>query len=483
MAETRYLKLKLSADLTADAKSNLLAIDALGAYTDRAEDGTLRLRSAEDVLIEPQSSDIGGNGQQGTVSIGTSAHSDITVDAYTLAFKIRSALSLINAVSSTPANPDFLKLAYSSVTGSGDRTLSLDLLNVDKQLTVSDSGRVAVTDAVGSNANITQLTGLTTALSVSQGGTGQTTTTLATRALLEGATSALYSEKPSQILSVNAAGTGLEWKAAGQGQVVTISANSPLAVSGTAADPVISISAATGSQNGYLTSADWTTFNNKADALPGGGTAGTFLRGDNTWSVVNTDNVSELAGATNKFFTDGRAQSAVVVQVLSSIDTTHSPSSSAVITQLGLKENTIAPGTPSQYWRGDKSWQTLNTDSVPEGTAQYFTEQRVRDAAVVQTVSAGDTTHAPSADAVAAYVGSTVAGGTYSAPWTGVTGIVGTTVNHNLGSLDVVVSVYDAAGKQVLIDDIDIEDADNVTLTAYQFMPGVSQTWTVVVQK
>jgi hypothetical protein len=52
-----------------------------------------------------------------------------------------------------------------------------------------------------------------------------------------------------------------------------------------------------------------------------------------------------------------------------------------------------------------------------------------------------------------------------------------------LNSSNVVVSVYDAAGKQVLVDDIDIVDADNVTLTAYQFMPGPGQTWTVVVQK
>lgn len=481
MAETRYLKLKLSADLTADAKSNLLAIDALGAYTDRAEDGTLRLRSAENVLIEPQSNDIGGTGQQGTVSLGTSAHKDITVDAYTLAFKIRSALSLINAVSSTPVNPDFLKIAYSSVTGSGDRTLSLDLLNADRQLTVSDSGRVAVTDAAGSNANITQLTGLTTALSVSQGGTGQTTTTLATKALLEGATSETYAANQNQILGVNAAGTGIEWKTAGSGIVETISVSAPLTINNTVpAFPSLSLPSATSSQNGYLTSADWTTFNNKADALPGGGTAGTFLRGDNTWSVINTDNVSELAGATNKFFTDGRAQSAVVVQVLSSIDTTHSPSSSAVITQLGFKENTIAPGTTSQYWRGDKSWRTLNTDVVPEGTAQYFTAQRVRDAAIVQTVSSGDTTHSPSADAIKTYVDNSVSAGMSATDWTTGTSIE---ITHGFGTRDVMVSIYekDAPYAELYVDKVERTDTTKVTLTASVAPPATG--WRVLVRR
>jgi len=44
---------------------------------------------------------------------------------------------------------------------------------------------------------------------------------------------------------------------------------------------------------------------------------------------------------------------------------------------LNSKENTIASGTTAQYYRGDKTWQTLTTSSVPEGSRQYFTNQRV----------------------------------------------------------------------------------------------------------
>jgi len=44
---------------------------------------------------------------------------------------------------------------------------------------------------------------------------------------------------------------------------------------------------------------------------------------------------------------------------------------------LNSKENTIASGTTAQYYRGDKTWQTLDTSSVPEGSRQYFTNQRV----------------------------------------------------------------------------------------------------------
>lgn len=51
---------------------------------------------------------------------------------------------------------------------------------------------------------------------------------------------------------------------------------------------------------------------------------------------------------------------------------------------LAGKENTISAGTTGQYWRGDKTWQTLNTTSVTEGTNLYYTDTRAR-----SSVSAG----------------------------------------------------------------------------------------------
>lgn len=41
-------------------------------------------------------------------------------------------------------------------------------------------------------------------------------------------------------------------------------------------------------------------------------------------------------------------------------------------------EPAITSGTVLQYWRGDKSWQTLNTTVVPEGTNLYYTDNRAR---------------------------------------------------------------------------------------------------------
>lgn len=49
-----------------------------------------------------------------------------------------------------------------------------------------------------------------------------------------------------------------------------------------------------------------------------------------------------------------------------------------ITTLIGTKEPAITAGTTAQYWRGDKTWQTLNTTAVAEGTNLYFTTDRAR---------------------------------------------------------------------------------------------------------
>jgi hypothetical protein len=47
-----------------------------------------------------------------------------------------------------------------------------------------------------------------------------------------------------------------------------------------------------------------------------------------------------------------------------------------LVAALAAKEPSITAGTTSQYWRGDKTWQTLSTTNVAEGTNLYFTNAR-----------------------------------------------------------------------------------------------------------
>jgi hypothetical protein len=54
--------------------------------------------------------------------------------------------------------------------------------------------------------------------------------------------------------------------------------------------------------------------------------------------------------------------------------------SSADWSMFNAKENAITAGTTAQYFRGDKTFQTLNTSVVPEGTNLYYTDGRARGA-------------------------------------------------------------------------------------------------------
>lgn len=102
--------------------------------------------------------------------------------------------------------------------------------------------------------------------------------------------------------------------------------------------------------------------------------------------VLTTDDISEDASPSNLWFTNGRAQAAITggastivtanltasralasnasgKVIASAVTSTElgylTGVTSAIQTQLDGKEPSIAAGTASQYWRGDKSWQTL----------------------------------------------------------------------------------------------------------------------------
>ena len=80
--------------------------------------------------------------------------------------------------------------------------------------------------------------------------------------------------------------------------VLSVSGTAPVVSSGGAA-PAISMAAATTSVNGYLTSTDWTTFNNKQPA----GTYVTNLTGPIT-SVGNATSIASQTGTGTKFVVD-----------------------------------------------------------------------------------------------------------------------------------------------------------------------------------
>lgn len=80
--------------------------------------------------------------------------------------------------------------------------------------------------------------------------------------------------------------------------------STPITSSGTI---TLAIATASGSQQGLLSSTDWTTFNNKENAITAGTTA-QYFRGDKTFQTLNTAAVPESG---NLYYTDARSRAAL----------------------------------------------------------------------------------------------------------------------------------------------------------------------------
>lgn len=133
---TRNLKLRLDSGLTASARSNLEKIDLLGATFLVDSANTLRIRSSSDILIEPESADLGGSALGGSVSIGTPSHLVAGVAIYTTSMQTSAPLGTLDQAT---GGTKYLYLRYKSdISGSvdtvSDRVLSVDLQGADRSL-------------------------------------------------------------------------------------------------------------------------------------------------------------------------------------------------------------------------------------------------------------------------------------------------------------------------------------------------------------
>jgi hypothetical protein len=101
-----------------------------------------------------------------------------------------------------------------------------------------------------------------------------------------------------------------------------------------------------------------------------------------------TTGLTALNGLTTQvqFFAVGTSGTDFAISSVTDTHTFNLPTASATNrgalsstdwTTFNNKENAITAGTTAQYFRGDKTFQTLNTSVVPEGTNLYYTEARV----------------------------------------------------------------------------------------------------------
>ncbi len=158
------------------------------------------------------------------------------------------------------------QLPAASTPLAGTEQIPLVQDSTTKQITVSNlltSANLGTPSAINlTNATNVPMAQASGTLAVANGGTGT-----ATPALVAGTNVTITGTWPNQTINSTFSGA-----------VTSVTGTAPVVSSG-GATPAISMAAATGSVNGYLTSTDWTTFNNK---LTSGGALGTPSSGTAT---------------------------------------------------------------------------------------------------------------------------------------------------------------------------------------------------------
>ena len=185
-------------------------------------------------------------------------------------------------------------------------------------------------------------------------------------------TSSLTLELPSsngsagQVLATNGSGI-LSWVSAATGSVTNVTGTAPISVATGTSTPVISMSQANGSTNGYLNSADWTTFNSKQPA----GNYLTSLTGDvsasGAGSAAATLAAVAIAGTSTKVTYDvkGRVTSGTSLEAadLPSHSAALITSGTLAVANGGTGANLDTTGGAGQYLK-----QTTSGGSVTVGT-------------------------------------------------------------------------------------------------------------------
>jgi hypothetical protein len=201
------------------------------------------------------------------------------------------------------------------------------------------------TASTGAAEEISVAGGLTLSAGTLTGASGTVTSVTGTSPVVSsgGATPAI--SMPAATTSVNGYLTSTDWTTfnnKGSGTVTSVTGTAPVVSSG-GATPAISMAAATTSVNGYLTSTDWTTFNNK-----GSGTVTSVAA--LTLGTTGTDLSSTVAnGTTTPVITlQVPTASASNRGALSSTDwTTFNNKGSGSVTSVGFTGGIITVATPT----------------------------------------------------------------------------------------------------------------------------------------
>lgn len=145
------------------------------------------------------------------------------------------------------------------------------------------------------------------------------------------------------VLATDSPSTVADWKKITSPSEVTSVAGRQGAVVLNKSDVGLSSVDNTSDANKPVSSATQTALNAKEGTIAGG-TTSQFFRGDKTWQALT----KSLVGLAN----------------VDNTSDVNKPVSSATQAALNTKEDSITAGTTSQFFRGDKTWQSINKGNV-----------------------------------------------------------------------------------------------------------------------
>lgn len=546
---TRYLKLRLAADLSADARYNLLQIDQLGATFTTDNTATLNIKSVTDILAETNAPSLGGGGDgTGTFSFGT-ADNLINILAKAVSFKSWSPLSIRNGSSPTDT---YLSLA-SVQSQTSDYTLTIDTDSGDRTVTFAYDGETVTVDATQTltNKDITgvfsgpltgnvtgnvtgNLTGNVTG-NVAGNVTGNVTGNLTGNVTGNVSGSATTFTDP---LVGDVTGTQSATVVSTVGGVTAANVASGATLANAATDANTASTIIKRDSSGNFTAGTITaTLNGLATnvsgtvALANGGTGASTKEGAQVNLLPSYSGKALSLLRVNmtedgiEWATGAGAGTVTIVNGSAPITVSGDPTANPTIgidlatssadgylsstdwTTFNSKEPPITAGTTAQYWRGDKSWQTLdksavglsNVDNTSDANkpissatqtalnakydasnpAGYVNASGAKTAAVVNSTAGNETDQAPSVSAVKAYVAAQ-AGGALSYTWTNSDGAT-KAISHSLNKLGVTVTIFDASGEDILVDTVTRTTLNSVSL-ASSVAPPIGADWTVVIR-
>ena len=178
--------------------------------------------------------------------------------------------------------PSFLSVSGSPVTTTG--TLAVGLSGTPLPVVNGGTGTATPSLVAGSNVSVT---GTWPNQTISSTASGSVTSVTATSPVQSTGGSTPVISMPAATSTTNGYLTSSDWTTfnnKGSGSVTAVTGTSPIVSSG-GVTPAISMASANATTNGYLTSTDWTTFNSKQPAgsyLTNGGPLGTPSSGTAT---------------------------------------------------------------------------------------------------------------------------------------------------------------------------------------------------------